>query len=86
MHAGDYDLIIRNKNLRKTIYIEQNLKQDTSVLKQGNRTSGYGELQANYELHLGLQGHHTIKGSYRIFSDSIVNLAQLGRARHYREK
>jgi len=46
VHARDYDLIIRNENLRKTIYIEQNLKQDTSVLNQGNRSSEYGELQA----------------------------------------
>ena len=44
--ARDHDLIIRNENLRKTVFVEQNVKQDTSVLNQGTRASEYGELQA----------------------------------------
>ena len=46
VHARDYDLIVRNENLRKTVFVEQNLKQDISVLNQGTRASDYGELQA----------------------------------------
>ena len=46
VHARDYDLIVGNENLRKTVFVEQNLKQDISVLNQGTRASDYGELQA----------------------------------------
>jgi len=46
VHARDYDLIIRNENLRKTVFVEQHLKQDTDVRSQGSRASEYGELQA----------------------------------------
>jgi hypothetical protein len=46
VHARDYDLIIRSENLRKTIFIEQNMKQDISVLNSGSKASDYGELQA----------------------------------------
>jgi len=46
VHARDYDLIIRNETLRKTIFIEQVVKPNVSVLEQGTRASDYGELQA----------------------------------------
>jgi len=46
VHARDYDLIIRNENMRKTIYIEQTIKPNISVLDQGSKASEYGELQA----------------------------------------
>jgi len=46
VHARDYDLIIRNETLRKTIFIEQAVKPDVSVLQKGTRASDYGELQA----------------------------------------
>jgi hypothetical protein len=46
VHARDYDLIIRNETLRKTIFIEQAVKPNVSVLEQGTRASDYGELQA----------------------------------------
>ena len=46
VHARDYDLVIRNENLRKMIFIEQNTKQDVSVLNTGSKASDYGELQA----------------------------------------
>ena len=46
VHARDYDLVIRNETLRKTIFIEQVVKPNVSVLEQGTRASDYGELQA----------------------------------------
>jgi len=46
IHARDYDLIIRNENLRKTVFVKQHLKQDIDVLNHGSRASEYGELQA----------------------------------------
>ena len=46
VHARDYDLIIRNETLRKTIFIKQAVKPDVSVLQKGTRASDYGELQA----------------------------------------
>ena len=46
VHARDYDLIIRNENMRKTIYIEQTIKPNVSVLDQGSKASEYGEMQA----------------------------------------
>jgi len=46
VHARDYDLIIRNETLRKTVFVEQTMKADVNVLNQGTRASEYGELQA----------------------------------------
>jgi len=46
VHARDYDLIIRNENLRKTFFIEQAVKSNVDVLTQGSKAAEYGELQA----------------------------------------
>jgi len=46
VHARDYDLIIRNENMRKTVFIEQAVKPNVSVFDQGTRAADYGELQA----------------------------------------
>jgi len=46
VHARDYDLIIRNETLRKTVFVEQSITADVNILKQGSRASEYGELQA----------------------------------------
>jgi len=46
VHARDYDLIIRNENLRKTFFIEQAVRSNVDVLTQGSKAAEYGELQA----------------------------------------
>jgi len=46
VHARDYDLIIRNENMRKTVFIEQAVKPNVSVFDQGSKGAEYGELQA----------------------------------------
>ena len=55
VHARDYDLIIRNENLRKTVFIEQQVKADVSVIKQGSKSTEYGELQAIMDYSRGHQ-------------------------------